>query len=375
MKPKIALLADFPLGRIFSEMASPKGHYGVWLEALFHAFEKQNEIEVHWVTVSFEVKKACHWQAGGQFFHVLPRLKKTIGLYTGYFYERRQIKQLLASLKPDLVHAWGTEDVYAISGADYKGQKILSVQGVLTACCQRGQMPSFVRKQSFWERRAVKKYPLFTAESPWARDRVLEIHPMGKGRVIEYGVEEFFFDVPRKLSEKPTCFYGGALNALKGIPELLEAFASPELSHVELRLAGDGPLAEEIKQRALSNVVLLGRISREKMVEELASAWCLVHPTHADSSPNIVKEARVLGVAVVSTPEGGQTQYVEEGKSGFMVPVKNPSALKQAILAVVESPEKALSMGTWGQSECREALLPSLTSQKFIALYQELLEK
>ena len=102
----------------------------------------------------------------------------------------------------------------------------------------------------------------------------------------------------------------------------------------------------------------------------MARAWCLVHPTRADTSPNCVKEARVIGLPVVTTPNGGQTQYVHHGKSGFIHPAGDVEGLIQGVLAVTQSREISLQMGATGQAECRAKLTPAATAGHLLEIYQ-----
>ncbi|MEG2584786.1 MAG: glycosyltransferase [Akkermansia sp.] len=372
---KIALLADFPLWKVSDKFVDTHQHYAVWLEALYEALKLENALDVHWIIVSKNVSQRETFQSANQTFHVVPRTKKTIGLYTGYLYERIRVKKVLKEIAPDLVHAWGTEDVYALCGKSFKGAKLLSVQGALNAYCERGPMPTFVKRQAFWERIVMRAYHYFSAESPWCRDRIREQNSEAQVTLVEYGVESRFFDVKRQLSDQPTCLYAGTVTELKGISELVQAFSSPELAGITLRIAGGGcgEFYEEMKRLSTPNIIWLGRIDREGMMHELASAWCLVHPSYADSSPNIVKESRVMGLPVVTTAEGGQTQYVTDAKSGFIVPVHDARSIVTAVLKVVESKEKSISMGEFEQGRCREALAPHLTANKFTSLYREIL--
>jgi glycosyltransferase involved in cell wall biosynthesis len=102
----------------------------------------------------------------------------------------------------------------------------------------------------------------------------------------------------------------------------------------------------------------------------MAKAWCLVHPTRADTSPNCVKEARVIGLPVVTTTEGGQTQYVEHGKSGFIHQPGDVEGLIQGVLTVTRDWETSLAMGAHGQAECRAKLHPTRTATRLLELYQ-----
>ena len=110
----------------------------------------------------------------------------------------------------------------------------------------------------------------------------------------------------------------------KGIREAVRAFGHPDLRDTELHVLGDvdSPFVRALKAEATPNIRWLGRQGTTEIAEALARAWCLVLPTYADTSPNVVKEARVVGLPVVTTHAGGQSDYVRDGVDGFVVRVK-----------------------------------------------------
>lgn len=74
-----------------------------------------------------------------------------------------------------------------------------------------------------------------------------------------------------------------------------------------------------------------------------------------------------------TTTHAGCKQYIEEGKNGYIIPIKDSEAIKEAILKLTESREKAFSMGQYKLEENRATLDIQLTSKKFPALYRHLL--
>jgi glycosyltransferase involved in cell wall biosynthesis len=159
------------------------------------------------------------------------------------------------------------------------------------------------------------------------------------------------------------------LSVLKGVDTLLEAFSDPRLRHVDLVVLGTGDPA--LTRRPLPpNIRLLGHRPPAEVRQWMAQACCLVHPTRADTSPNCVKEARVIGLPVVTTPNGGQTQYVAHLKSGFIHPAGDVAGLIQGVLAVSESQETSLKMGSTGQAECRAKLTPAATAKRLLEIYR-----
>ncbi len=136
----------------------------------------------------------------------------------------------------------------------------------------------------------------------------------------------------------------------------MEAFTHPSLSHVQLFVAGNGALRERLEARSTPNIHWLGSISREELQQRLSTAWSWCIPPWGIACPNIVKEARVMGLPVITTEEGGQTQYVQDGVSGYIVPVRNSAAIREAAQKLSVSLDKAMSMGMERHQECRRLL-------------------
>ena len=338
MRKKIAILCNFPAWLVSEEVPSFNGHYAVWLKALYDSFAKESHYEIHWVSLNKDISKAVRFSSGGQFFHILPRGKKTFGLYTAYAVERFRIATELRHIEPDLVHSWGTEDCYGLSGSDFKGRWLHSVQGLLKAYMERGPMPRFFRHHSIYEPIVLRSCKHITTESPWAAERVRDIAPQATPLQFEYAVEERFFSEKRQLRETPTCLYCGNFTPLKNLQLAITTFSQPELSHIKLELAGveAGSIPD-----LPPNIIPLGRISRDDVVQKLAQTWCLVHPSKADTGP------------------------------GYVIHPDDVDALITRVLDITSSRERSLQMGSYNQERCRA----SLSSENMVKSINEIYEK
>ena len=374
-KPKIAILSNFPAWLYTDKLPVFRGHYGVWLVALHEAFAHQNEFEIHWVVLNKNTTAPLRFTSHGQRIHVLPRVKRNLGLYTFYLMDRRAVAKELALIKPDMVHSWGTEDCYGLCAKDFRGGvKLHSVQGALRTCVQRASYPRFVRHHSLYEPGIWKSIPHITAESPWAISRVREVVPHADVKLFEYAVEDRFFQMERKLAPSPVCIFSGDNAPLKNLDTVIKAFSRPELSHVTLKLVGVPSAPYPIIPPGLTpNIIPMGRVNRQEMADILASAWTLVHMSLADTGPTVVKEARVVGVPVVLSNECGSCQHVVEGKSGFILNPHDVDGLVRAVLAVTRDAQTAQAMGEYGREKCRRALSGKTMVDGLLAIYRELL--
>lgn len=369
-KPVIALLADFPLGCLEPRFRSTRWHYATWLQALHEMFCNIDSYDIHWITFRKSLLRREIIHKGGQTFHVLPVYSSKYAQLTGYVHARCLAARELAHIKPDIVHAWGTENRYAVSGTVFRGKKILSMQGMLTAYVQRAPMAEFVQRQSRKEAHWMRCYDVITTESEWGMERVRELVPEANVVRWEYAARDAFFHGNRSLAETPVCLFGGTDTAVKNLDAAIAAFSSPELADVTLLLAGVTP---EKRPNLPKNIVALGGQDQTRLVELLSRTWCLIHPSLADTSPNMVKEARVMGVPVITTTECGGKQYVEEGTSGFIIEPRDVQGLIRAVQAVTKDRETAEQMGRHGQEQCRCALGRETMLRGLCSLYERLL--
>ena len=133
----------------------------------------------------------------------------------------------------------------------------------------------------------------------------------------------------------------GYLSPRKGVPELLEALASPSMAALPWRatLAGGGPV-DEFRARAATlglgeRVAFPGWIDQEAASALCAAADILVLPSHAEGLAMSVLEGLAHGLAVVATPVGAHAEVIEPEKSGLLVPPGDAAALSAALARVI----------------------------------------
>jgi glycosyltransferase involved in cell wall biosynthesis len=80
----------------------------------------------------------------------------------------------------------------------------------------------------------------------------------------------------------------------------------------------------------------------------------LVLPTRADCFSLASLEAMASGLPVITCPVGGIPEIVEDGGSGWLVPVGDGAALLTAIEALLADPERARAMGRRGRAIAEE---------------------
>jgi glycosyltransferase involved in cell wall biosynthesis len=84
---------------------------------------------------------------------------------------------------------------------------------------------------------------------------------------------------------------------------------------------------------------------RDDIPEVLSTFDAFVLPSIAEACPVVVLEAMAMARLVVATDVGGVTEQLTDGEHGFVVPPGDPEAIADRVLAVLDDPMRAESLG------------------------------
>jgi glycosyltransferase involved in cell wall biosynthesis len=77
----------------------------------------------------------------------------------------------------------------------------------------------------------------------------------------------------------------------------------------------------------------------------IAQASVFVLPSYREGLQRSTQEAMAMGRPIITTDVPGCRQTVEDGINGFLVPVRSPDRLAEAMLNFIEKPMLIASMG------------------------------
>ncbi len=168
---------------------------------------------------------------------------------------------------------------------------------------------------SLWERARVREKP--SAEN-WADDSHTIIGTVGRLEPVKDQV-----------------------NLVRAFIDLI-AYAPSLKDRIRLILVGDGSLRVEIEQMinqaGVAEMIWLAG-SQENIPELMREMDLFVLPSKAEGISNTILEAMASGLPVVATDVGGNSQLVEEGVTGALVPKEDSTAIAKALFRYFEQPE------------------------------------
>jgi glycosyltransferase involved in cell wall biosynthesis len=115
----------------------------------------------------------------------------------------------------------------------------------------------------------------------------------------------------------------------------------------------DALTREAVMTRSSATPSLSGRVHvlglRRNLPALYATMDVVTLPSHREGFPRSLLEAAAMARPIVATDIRGCREVVQNGKNGFLVPVKHPERLADRICALLESPALALEMGLKGR--------------------------
>lgn len=144
----------------------------------------------------------------------------------------------------------------------------------------------------------------------------------------------------------------GRLVREKGYPEVFAAAAMlrERAPHVRLAVIGpddpDKPDALTAQDRAVAEDAGVRLLGARDDVDRLYTGMDLyVLASHREGFPRSAMEAAAMGLPVVATDIRGCRQVVDHGRTGLLVPVRDPVTLADAIVSLASEDGRRRSMG------------------------------
>lgn len=141
-----------------------------------------------------------------------------------------------------------------------------------------------------------------------------------------------------KKNENIKILYAGRLIEDKGLCLLEEAYQSlrKKYSKIELLIAGDGPLYEQLKKN--TNISMLGKLDHKDMMKQYAISDIFINPSYSEGLPTTVLEAGLMKCAVVATDVGGTSEIIEDGREGLLCK-PNIEDIKEKLEEMIQNEE------------------------------------
>lgn len=204
-----------------------------------------------------------------------------------------------------------------------------------------------------------------------------------KSSAVYYGLEMPKVNPVPLSFKKPHILCIGRLVDEKGFDLALEAFSLIQHSYPKMRMiiAGSGPTLEPLKEQAFrlgikSRVEFTGSIPPHSVPSLINKASVVVVPSRWREAFGLVAlEAGQMGRPVIAASVGGLKEVVVDKETGLLVEKENPEALANALIDLLDTPEKAEQMGSMARKRAQNVFSLNRYVKSILEIYKKVISK
>ena len=299
-------------------------------------------------------------------------------------YRINGLLNVINTFKPDVIHVFGSEDVFGMVSKYVTIPVIIHIQGILNpyldnwfprgvsnwqVLCKTPLSETlrgtglyfeyqFMKKMAKREKAILQYCNFFMGRTTWDKAVTRFLSPGSQYFHCEEMIRPAFWEHQWRLTQRNKIILTTTINPniYKGLDIVLKTARllknHPEVDF-EWRIFGIHSNQEIVrffeklaKDRFSScNVVFMGPTDSDKLVNYLLETSVFVHPSHIDNSPNSVCEAMLLGVPVIAAQVGGVSSMLQDGVEGILYPDNDPYLLAHQILELAGNEEKRKTIG------------------------------
>lgn len=297
----------------------------------------------------------------------------------------QRIKSLYEAEKPDLVHHFTIKCViYGSLAAKESGIKAIvnSITGLGYMFLSNKPHVRVIREivKHLYKKALPETQVIF--ENPDDRDLFIQMELVPEENtniVLGTGIDTDRFVPEPPPNSVPLTILPARMIWDKGIREFVEAARMIHESGVKARFALIGnndignptciPFDQLSQWQKEGNVEWWGWQDDVPTVISMCHIVCL--PSYREGLPKILIEAAACGRPIITSDVPGCREVVKEGVNGYLVPAKNPSALKDALLKLINDPEGRLEMGKASREFAVNKFSNDIINDNIYSVYQK----
>ncbi len=363
-----------------------------WVIALSRALAKVPGISLTLLSTSGNID--VDWleedKEGIKFITVRTFARVRYDMLSFYLFRALRMKKALQKIYKsyDVIHIHGTEYQYQLAGAGIKDcPVIVSIQGLLTEYAKH--IP--VTDKRYWNWRIQSLYELiympriknYMCRTVWDKFHVMRLNPRA---VIYHNWEMMrpeFYNAAAPLAnyESRNIVFMGGTNSIKGISEALQVYSRLKADFgFSLTIIGrtDNKVLQHLLHRySISNfkvedIELLNFLEPKEITEVFGKAFCLLHPSYIDNSPNSISEAQLVGLPVVASDVGGVSSLIDSGDTGLLTTLDTES-IYNAVKRLVTDKSLWQYISANGIAVARDRHNPEDITNNTIEIYRHLI--
>ena len=125
----------------------------------------------------------------------------------------------------------------------------------------------------------------------------------------------------------------------------------------------------------MANVELIDAVPYAGIAPALANAGICVFPSVWEASGFVCKEAMSAARAVIASDAGGMAEIIDHGRTGLLIPPRDPRALAAAIIELLRDPVRRTAIGLAAREHITAAFAPEVIAPLQEAIYLRAIQR
>lgn len=305
--------------------------------------------------------------------------------FTFYALDAWRMARLVRRLKPDIVHAHGTEAAYGHAALRSGLPFCITAQGLFFQILPTlGRAPTWNERFLRWgEDRVLRRTRFVVAKSEYVRQALAAQYPHLDLSLIPNTYEPGL-DGPLAPRSGHAVAYVGTMDERKGVRYLAEAMREvvKAVPDVELHVMGNPSIkhASEYAAECLRSLremlgerlVLHGRVPSRKLFSILDSCRCLVAPSLEEMFGNQLIEGLMRGCHGIVAEGTALAENARRFGNATVVPQRDAGAIAAALREILTLPFNS-STAESARARIRDWMSPTIIAEKHRQLYKSML--
>jgi glycosyltransferase involved in cell wall biosynthesis len=368
-------------------------HPAPWLVNQISYLSKRNDIELNIISLNAHISNNQIVKKDNVTFYLIKKGIRCLSigypvwlrldLFTLFYKDISRIKKIVNIIKPDIIHAFGTEVPYAFSVLKINYPKVISLQGLMIEMSTSFPLNLNYRIMSLMEKKTINNSHYFISQSSYVTKYLQRIN---KDLIIEetkYIVNECFYAIERSdIRKRDILFVGSIRDKNKGFHILLDAFIKLRSLGYDysLRIIGNNNGFKQ-KDRVLQNKIdgikdyiqFLGRKTQVEIAQIFKESGILVIPSLMESYSMTVAEGLVSGVPIIASNTGSIPFLIEDGFNGILFETNNSNDLFLKILYLGESDTLKKHISYNSKLKAKRDFDPNFITDNHINIYKNVI--
>jgi glycosyltransferase involved in cell wall biosynthesis len=176
--------------------------------------------------------------------------------------------------------------------------------------------------------------------------------------IAEYGAPPIQTDESdRAATEKHAALrvlFAGSLSQRKGLADLFQAMKLLDSRELELVVMGSPVLPLEFYKQQYDRFIYEPPRSHAEVMKLMRSCDLFVFPSIVEGRGLVQMEAMACGLPLISTVNATADDFIQDGKNGFIVPIRAPEKIAEKLNWFLENRDAIQEMGEHARSTIQQ---------------------